>query len=737
MRHLRLTLKTMALAAAGLAVTLIARAVDAPAATAATAATAAAAAPMGPDNPFAQPSRLPYQLPPFDRIRDRDYRPAFMAGMAAQRAEVAAIAHAPQPPSFDNTIVALERSGRLLDRVSSTFFNLTTSNSDEEILRLETEMAPQLAAHQDAIHLDAALFARIEALYDRRSQLHLDAQSLRLLERYHTDFVRAGARLGAGRQQRLRSINQQVSALMTRFGQNVLRATRDGAVVVGQASQLEGLSASQIAAAADAARERGLGGKWLIALQNTTTQPVLAQLTTRRLRERIYRASIARGSGGAADNTAVIVQLVKLRAERARLLGYPTHAAYVLADETAGNPQAVRTMLLQVAGAALPAAHREAGAIQQIIDAEAAASRRPSFALQPWDWQYYSEQVRKSRYDFDAAQVRPYFELDRVLQDGVFFAANRLFGLTFKERHDLPVYRSDVRVFEVFDRDGAPLALFLADYYAHDNKQGGAWMNNYVVQSKLFGLKPVVVNNLNIPKPPAGAPTLLTFDEVTAMFHEFGHALHGMLSDVEYPLLSGTNVPPDFVEYPSQYNEMWAREPAVVAHFARHYQTGEPMPQALLERVLAAQRFDQGYLTSEYIEAALIDLAWHEIGPAQAPRADQVAAFETAALRHDGVAYAPVPPRYHSPYFLHIFSDEYADYSAGYYAYLWSEVLARDTGQWLHAHGGLTRVNGDYLRARILSRGRTEEPRQLFQDFYGAPPDIEPLLDYRGLAPPK
>ncbi len=732
MRHLHLAFSTLALAATGLAAAIVAPAADAPAAPAAP---AADAAPMSPDNPFAQPSSLPYQLPPFERIRDSDYRPAFIAGMAAQRAEVAVIAHDPQPPSFDNTIVALERSGRLLDRVSSTFFNLTTSNSDEEILRIQTEMAPKLAAHQDATHLDPALFARIESLYARRSQLHLDAESLQLLERYYTDFVRAGARLAPAEQQRLRDLNQQLSSLTAAFGQNVLKASREGAVVVRQASQLQGLSPSQIGVAADAAHARGLDGKCVIALQNTTTQPVLAQLKTRRLRERIYRASIARGIGGATDNTALIARMVKIRAERARLLGYPNHAAYVLADETAGNPQAVRDLLLQVAGAALPAARREAGAIQQIIDREAAASHRPGFTLQPWDWQYYSERVRKSKYDFDAAQVRPYFELDRVLRDGVFFAAQQLFGLTFKERHDLPVYRSDVRVFEVFDRDGAPLALFLADYFARDNKQGGAWMNNYVTQSKLLGLKPVVVNNLNIPKPPAGAPALLTFDEVTAMFHEFGHALHGMLSDVQYPLLSGTNVPPDFAEYPSQYNEMWAREPVVVAHFARHYQTGAPMPPALLERVLAAQKFDQGYLTSEYLEAALIDLAWHEIGPAQAPPADQVMDFEATALRHFGVAYAPVPPRYHSPYFLHIFSDA-DDYSAGYYAYLWSEVLARDTGQWLHAHGGLTRANGDYLRARILSRGRTEEPRQLFQDCYGSPPDVGPLLEYRGLTLP-
>jgi peptidyl-dipeptidase Dcp len=698
------------------------------------AASGTAVSTMSPDNPFAQPSRLPYQLPPFDAIHDSDYRPAFIAGMAAQRAEIARIARNPQPPSFDNTIVALERSGQLLERVATTFFDLTTSNGDEAMLQIETEMAPKLAAHEDAIHLDAALFGRIDALYTQRALLQLDLESLQLLQRYYTEFVRAGAQLAAAEQQQLRRYNEQLSSLSTRFRQNVLKAGRNSAVVVEQAAQLRGLSPAQISAAADAARERGLAGKWLLSLQNTTTQPVLAQLQDRALRERIYRASIARAIGGRTDNTAVIAQIVRIRAARARLLGYPNHAAYVLADRTAGNPQAVRRMLLQIGGAAQLAAQRAAVEIQQRIDHDAAAAQQPRFTLQPWDWQYYAEQLRRAKYDFDLEEVRPYFELNHVLQDGVFYAAHELYGLSFQERHDLPVYQKDVRVFEVFDRDGSPLALFLADYYARDNKQGGAWMDGYVAQSRLLGLKAVVVNNVNIPQPSAGAPALLSFDEVTTLFHEFGHALHGMLSDVRYPLLSGTNVPPDFAEYPSQYNEMWAREPAVVAHFARHYQTGEPMPPALLARVLAAQKFDQGYLTGEYIQAALIDLAWHEISADEAPGADQVMAFESAALERSGLAFAPEPPRYHSPYFLHIFSD---DYSAGYYAYLWSEVLARDTGQWLHAHGGLTRANGDYLRRTVLSRGRSAEPQQLFADFYGAPPDIAPLLDYRGLTLPQ
>ncbi|HEY5019894.1 MAG TPA: M3 family metallopeptidase [Steroidobacteraceae bacterium] len=412
------------------------------------------------------------------------------------------------------------------------------------------------------------------------------------------------------------------------------------------------------------------------------------------------------------------------------MLGFPTHAAYVLADNTAHDAPTAEKLLRQTGAASLRVARTEAADIRRLIDAQAAAAHTQRLRLEPWDWQFYSEQVRRQRYDFNSEQVKPYLELDRVLQDGVFYVAHELYGLSFKERHDLPVYHSDVRVFEVFNADGSPLALFLMDYYARDNKQGGSWMSSYVSQSKLLGLKPVVVNNLNIPKPAPGAPTLLSFTEVTSMFHEFGHALHGMLSNVEYPLLSGTNVPNDFVEYPSQFNEMWARDPAVVAHFAQHYQSAQPMPRALLDKVVAAQKFNQGYLTSEYIEASLLDLTWHEITPAQAPAAGQVMSFEVAALKQRGVACAPVPPRYHSPYFQHIFS---GDYSAGYYAYLWSEVLARDTGQWLYAHGGLTRANGDILRAKILSRGRTEEPQDLFREFYGRAPDVAPLLEYHGL----
>jgi len=691
---------------------------------------ALAAAELSPDNPFAKPSALPLELPPFDRIHDQDYAPAFKAGMALQLAEIADIARNPAPATLDNTVVAMERSGELLNRVNLAFFNLISANSDDALLKLETDITPKLAAHEDEIYLNAKLFGRIDALYAQRDRLQLDPESRQLLERYHVDFVRAGARLGAAEQRKLRRFNQQIAALTTQFRQHVLKAGSSGAIVVDDLAQLDGLSADQISSAAAAARERKLPGHWLIALENTTTQPWLAQLKNRALRERIYRASIERARGGKYDNTVIITRLVRARAQRAQLLGYPSYAAYALEDQTAQDPAAAENLLQQIGDAALRAARRDAAELQQLIDSQAEAGQGPRFALQPWDWQYYAEQLRRRRYDFDDARIKPYFELNRVIEDGVFYAAHELYGLNFKERHDLPVYEPDVRVFEVSDADGSPLALFLGDYYARDSKQGGAWMDNFVNQSKLLGQKAVVANHLNFPKPEPGVPTLLSFDDVIALFHEFGHALHGMLSDVRYPYLSGTNVPNDFVEYPSQFNEMWAREPAVVAHFARHYQTGEPLPADLLEQVIAAQRFDEGFRTLEYVEAALTDLAIHQVPAERLPAADQLLAFESTSLKARGLDYPPIPPRYHFPYFLHIFSN---DYAARYYSYLWSEVLARDTGAWMHAHGGMTRANGEVLRAKILSRGRSEEPQLLFRDFYGGPPDVGPLIEYRAL----
>jgi peptidyl-dipeptidase Dcp len=681
------------------------------------------------DNPFARPSTLPYQFPPFDRIKDADFRPAFDAGMAEQRKEIEAIDRNTASPSFENTIVALEKSGQLLDRVSSAFFNLNGSNTNPEMLKIASEMAPKLAAHQDAIMLDPALFARLDAVYQKRAGLGLDPESMQLLERSYTGFVRAGAKLAEADKTRLRQLNEQIASLTTRFQQNVLKTTKASAVVVDNVGDLDGLSPEQIGAAAEAAKARKLDGKWVITLQNTTIQPVLAQLRNRALREKIYKASIGRAVGGAEDNTAVVAEIVKLRAEKAKLLGYPDYASYGLADQGAGTPAAVNQMLARLVPPAIANAKKEAADNQKLIDQQARAGNAKPFTLEPWDWAFYAEQVRKARFGFDQSEVKPYFEMNRVMQDGLFYAAHELYGLSFKERHDLPVYQPDVRVFEVFNADGSPLGLFIADYFARDNKRGGAWMNSYVGQSRLFDLKPVVANNLNVAKPARGQPALLTFDEVRTMFHEFGHAMHGLLSNVNYPSLSGTAVPRDFVEFPSQYNEMWAREPLVFTHYAKHYQTGDPMPQAMLDKVLAAEKFGQGFTTTEYIAAALLDQSWHQITSAQAPSADKVMAFETAALKKDGVEYAPVPPRYHTTYFTHIVGG----YAAGYYAYIWSEVLARDVEQWFHTHGGLQRANGDFLRAKVLSRGRSANPEVLFEQFYGGPPDIAPLLEHRGL----
>ena len=701
---------------------------------AATPAPAAVSAPPPVANPFLLPSSLPYEMPPFDEITDASYRPAFEAGMAEQRAQIAAIANDAAAPSFENTIVALERSGRILYRVSSVFFNLQGANTNDELDAIARDMAPKLSEHQDAIFLDAKLFARVKALYDGRAALHLDSESAQLLARTHMQFVRAGANASEAGKVRLRQINAQLSSLTTQFQQNVRQSTQTGAVVVDSAAELDGFSAEQIGAAAAAAQARKLTGKWLIPLQNTTIQPPLAQLKNRALRERIYRASVARSNGGAGDNNPLILQIVRLRAERAKVLGYPDYAAYVLEDETASTPSAVNKLLGDLAPPAIAKAKREAADLQALIDQQAKAQHTPPFKLEAWDWAFYAEQLRQARYAYDEAQVKPYFELNRVLIDGVFYAATQFYGITFKERHDLPHYHPDVRAFEVFDHDGSPLALFFCDYYARDNKQGGAWMNAYLDQSRLLGTKPVIANHLNIPKPAEGQPTLLTFDEVTTLFHEFGHALHGLFSNVKYQSLAGTNTPPDFVEYPSQYNEMWADEPVVIENYAKHYQTGAAIPPALLKQVLAARKFNQGFATSEYIAAAILDQSWHQVPAAhleklpQSP--EQVMPFEATALKAAGVDFSPVPPRYHSPYFLHVFSSGYA---AGYYAYLWSDVLARDTESWVHAHGGLKRENGDLLRAKVLSRGRTEEPSKLFQDFYGGPPNIEPLLESRGL----
>ncbi|MFN3311719.1 MAG: M3 family metallopeptidase, partial [Thermomonas sp.] len=560
-------------------------------------------------------------------------------------------------------IVAMEKSGQVLNRATSVFFNLVATDKNDAREKLETEYAPKFSAHADAIALNPKLFARIKTLYDARDSLGLDAVDRRLLEKRYQDFVRAGAALDETQKARIRAINTELSTLDTRFNQNVLAEVNASAVVVDDRAQLAGMSEEQIAAAAEAAKARNLPGKYVIALLNTTGQPVEAQLQDRALRQRIHEASVARGSrGNQWDNTGVVAQVLKLRAERARLLGYDTYANYVLADETAGNQDNVNAMLRQLAPKAVANARREGADLQAMIDAGQKAAGQPGFALQPWDWAYYSEKVRKARYSFDESQLKPYFEMRSVLENGVFYAANKLYGLTFKERTDLPKYRADTWTYEVFDRDGKPLAIFIWDPYARASKRGGAWMNTYVAQSRLLGEQPVVANHLNIPKPSEGKPTLLTWDEVTTAFHEFGHALHGFFQDVRYPYFS-MNVPRDFVEYPSQVNEMWADWPEVLAHYAKHYQTGAPMPKELLDKVIAASKFNQGFATTEYLEAAMLDQRWHQLPLEQIPDASGVMAFEASALKADGFDYAPVPPRYRTPYFSHIMGG----YAAGYY----------------------------------------------------------------------
>jgi peptidyl-dipeptidase Dcp len=675
-------------------------------------------------NPLFAPSTLPYHMPPFDQIKDEHFAPAFTEAMRQHLVEVQAIADSPEAPTFANTVVAMELSGQMLDRVNKVFSNLVSANTDDTLDAIQNEVSPKLAAHTDAVMLNDKLFKRVQSLYERRDSLGLDAESKYLLERYHTDFVRAGAQLSDADKHKLKAFNAELARLSSQFSQNVLKEADASAVVVDSKAELAGLSEAEIGAAADAAKVRGLNGKYVIALVNTTGQPFEGELSNRALRQRIHDASVARGSrGGEFDNREVVLKMVKLRAERAQLLGYPNHAAYQLEDETAHTVSAVNQLLSQLAAPAVANARKEAAAMQAVVDAE-----KGGFKVAAQDWDFYTEKVRKQRYDFDESQLRPYFELNSVMQNGVFYAANKLYGLTFKERRDLPVYNPDMRVFEVFDVDGKPLALFLYDLYARSNKQGGAWMNEYVSQSALLGNRPVVANHINIPKPAAGEPTLLTVDEVTIMFHEFGHALHGMFSNVQYPRFAGTTVPNDFVEYPSQVNEMWAVWPEVLKNYAKHYKTGAPIPQALLDKVLATRKFNQGFMTTEYLSASMLDQRWHQLTPAQVPT--DVLAFEADALHQAGVDFASVPPRYRTTYFSHAFS---GGYSAGYYAYIWSEELVADSIDWFKENGGLLRKNGDWFRSTLLSRGGSADAMSLFRDFRGRDPVIEPLLERRGL----
>lgn len=676
-------------------------------------------------NPLLTESALPYHMPPFDKIKNEHFAPAYTAALAEQIKEVEAIANQKDAPNFENTLVALERSGRTLDRVDNVFSNLAGANTNPEIQKVESDMAPKLAAHRDAIQLNSKVFARIQALYDKRDELGLDAESKYLLERYYKDFVRAGAKLSEADKTKLKAMNSELATLQTKFLQFVLKEKNASSVAVDNRAELAGMSDNEIAAAATSAKENKQAGKFLIDLQNTSGQPALSSLQNRSLRERIMKVSLARNShGGDFDTREMVMKIARLRAERAVLLGYDNHAAYQVEDQTAKNVATINKILADLAPLAVANAKREAADLQAMIKKEGG-----DFPLASWDWSFYAEKVLKDRYAFEEAEVKPYFEMNRVQQDGVFYAATQLYGITFKERKDLPVYQPDVRVWEVFDADGKPLALFLSDYYARPSKRGGAWMNEYVGQNGLFGNKPVVANHLNIPKPPAGEPTLLTFDEVTTMFHEFGHALHGMFSNVKYPRFAGTNVPRDFVEFPSQVNEMWRIWPEILKNYAKHYKTGEPMPQALLDKVLASQKFDQGFKTTEYLAAALLDQAWHQLKPSEIPK--DALAFESEALKKVGADFAPVPPRYRSPYFSHSWG---SGYSAGYYSYIWSEVLDADTVQWIKNHGGLKRENGDRFRKMLLSRGGSEDPLQQFKNFTGGEPDLAPLLERRGLS---
>jgi peptidyl-dipeptidase Dcp len=675
-------------------------------------------------NPFFTASTLPFQAPPFDKIRDDDFKPALEEGIKLQRLEVEKIADNPAPATFENTLVALERSGQLLTRVNMVFNGLSSANTDPTLQKLQEEMAPKLAALQDAVFLNPKLFKRVESIYEERAALKLDPESLRLVEYYHQQFLHAGARLSDAEQATLKQLNERDAALSAKFVNQLLAAAKAGALVVNDRAELAGFAPGELDAAAQAAKARGLEGKWLIPLQNTTQQPALSSLTDRATRERLFRASWLRAERGDANDTrATISELAMLRAEKAKLLGYPNYAAWRLEDQMAKTPAAVEEFLGKLVPPATANARGEAARIQELID-----QQHGGFTLEPWDWEFYADQVRKAKYDLDEAQLKPYFELNRVLEDGVFYAAHELYGLTFKERHDIPVYNPDVRVFEVSNADGSPLALFYCDYFKRDNKSGGAWMDNFVGQSKLLGTKPVVFNVANFTKPAPGQPALLSWDDVTTMFHEFGHALHGMFANEQYPSLSGTNVARDFVEFPSQINEHWALDPKVLAHYAINITTGKPMPQELADKIKNASTFNQGYDLTEILAASELDMQWHTL-PATAP-AQAVDPFEAEALKKTGVDLPQVPPRYRSSYFLHIWSNGYA---AGYYAYLWAEMLDDDAFAWFGEHGGLTRANGDRFRAMILSRGNTEDLATMYRDFRGRDPKIEPMLETRGL----
>ena len=676
-------------------------------------------------NPFYKKSELYMSYPPFDLIEDEHYLPAFTKGMSDHLKEIDLIINNSEKPTFENTILAMELSGELLNRVATVFYALTSANTNDEMEKIRVEIAPKLSAHNDKILLNPKLFKKVEEIYNERGSFNLDDESILLVEKYYRDFVRSGSNLSTEQKERLKTINSEISVLQTNFSQNVLKEVNALAVIIDNKKDLDGLSDGAIQSAANEAKSRGLEGKYVIALKNTSGQPSLSSLTNRSVREKIHKASLSRGSrGGDFDNREILVKVIKLRAEKARLMGYENHAAYTLETQTAQNPQNVNDRLNSLSPKAVLNAKKEAADLQKMIDSEGGG-----YKLASWDWDFFTEKVRVQRYNFDANQLKPYFEMDNVLQKGVFYAATQLFGISFKERFDLPVYNEDVRVFEVFNEDGSILALFLFDGYARSNKRGGAWMNAYVSQSKLKENLPIVANHQNVLKPPNGEPALMSFDEVITMFHEFGHALHGMFSDVNYPYFAGTSVPRDFVEYPSQVNEMWAVWPSILQNYAVHYKTGEAMPRELLEKVLSAQKFNQGFSTTEYLASSILDQALHQLQEKDVPKASDLLEFEKNTLTKAGIAFDAVPPRYRSTYFSHIIGG----YSAGYYSYIWSEVLDADSVEWFKLNGGLKRSNGDHFRQTLLSKGGSKDAIQLFIDFKGSKPNIQPLLDRKGL----
>jgi len=683
----------------------------------------AAAADFGPSNPFYAPSTLPFQSPPFDKIKDGDFQPAIEAGMAQQQAEIQLIAGDPAPPTFDNTFTAMEKSGQLLERVSAAFNGVTGANTNPALQKVKTIEAPKLAAHQDFIYLNTKLFARVSAIYKQRATLKLDPESLRLVEYYYDKFVHAGANLSEADKIELKKLNEEASSLSNTFTNKILAATKEGAYITTDKAALAGLSETRIAAAAQAAKGRGAEG-FVIPLQNTTQQPDLVSLSDRATRQAIFERSWNRTEHGDANDTrGTIARLAQLRAQKAKLLGYSSFAAWKLEDQMAKTPEAALQFMDAIVPAATAKAAREAKDVQAVIDAQ-----KGGFRLQPWDWNFYAEQVRKARYDLDDSQVKPYFEIDNVLQNGVFYAANQLYGLTFKERREIPVYHPDVRVFEVFDANGKHLALFYCDYFKRDNKNGGAWMSEFVGQSHLLGTQPVVYNVANLPKPAEGEPALISFTDVITMFHEFGHALHGMLADSEYPTLSGTATARDFVEFPSQFNEHWALHPAIFSHYAKHYKTGAAMPAEIIERLTKAATFNKGYDMTELLAAAELDMQWHSLPP-DTPH-HEPDEFEKEALEKTHLNVSYVPPRYRSSYFSHIWG---GGYSASYYAYIWTEMLADDAYQWFLENGGLSRAGGDRLRGMVLSRGNTEDLGKMYESWRGAPPNAKAMLNYRGL----